>query len=63
MLITGTATDQTGKPFYKVKNSWGEYNTEKGYFYASKPFVRYKTTCIMVNKHGIPAHIRKKMGI
>ncbi len=63
MHIIGTATDQEGKTFYKVKNSWGEYNSEKGYFYASKPFVRYKTTCIMVNRSGIPAHIRKKLDI
>ena len=63
MLIFGTAKDQTGTTFYKVKNSWGEYNDMKGFFYASKAFVKYKTTCIMVNKNAIPPQIRKKLDL
>ncbi len=63
MHIIGTAKDQKGDIFYKVKNSWGEYNKLKGYFYASKPFVRYKTMSIMVNKNAIPQSIREKLGL
>ncbi len=63
MHIIGTAKDQKGDTFYKVKNSWGEYNDLKGYFYASKPFVRYKTMSIMVNKDAIPQNIREKLGL
>ena len=63
MHIIGTATDQTGKTWYKVKNSWGDSGNFKGYFYASKAYVNYKTTCLMVHKDGIPADIRKKLGI
>ncbi len=63
MHIIGTAKDQKGDIFYKVKNSWGEYNDLKGYFYASKPFVRYKTMSIMVNKDAIPQNIREKLGL
>ncbi len=63
MLIVGTAKDQNGTPYYRVKNSWGEYNDFKGYFYASKPYVRYKTMSIMVHKDGIPRHIRKKLNL
>jgi len=63
MHIIGTAKDQEGHTFYKVKNSWGDYNSYDGYFYASKPYVRYKTTCIMVNKNAIPQDIRKKLGL
>ncbi|QZE14712.1 aminopeptidase [Halosquirtibacter laminarini] len=63
MHIVGTAKDQTGKLYYKVKNSWGAYNKYKGYFYCSKAFFNYKTMCIMVHKDAIPADIRKKLGL
>lgn len=61
MHIIGTATDQEGDVFYKVKNSWGNYNKYDGYFYVSKPYVKYKTMCIMVHKDGIPQEIREKL--
>ena len=63
MHIIGLAKDQNGTPYYKVKNSWGPYNSFDGYFYASIPYVQYKTTAIMVNKNSIPEEIRKKLGI
>jgi bleomycin hydrolase len=61
MHIVGTAKDQTGKTYYKVKNSWGDYNKYDGYFYASKAYVNYKTMCIMVHKDAIPQNIREKL--
>jgi bleomycin hydrolase len=63
MLIVGTAKDQNGAPYYKVKNSWGSYNDYNGYFYASKPYVEYKTMSIMVHKDAIPKNIRKKLNL
>jgi bleomycin hydrolase len=64
MLIVGTAKDQKGNEYYKVKNSWGTgghiYN---GYFYASKPFVKYKTMSIMVHKDVVPGNIAEKLGL
>lgn len=63
MQIIGTATDQDGNPFYKIKNSWGTDNKYNGFFYASKSYVAYKTTSIMVNKHAIPKKIREKLGL
>jgi bleomycin hydrolase len=63
MLIVGTAKDQNGKLYYKVKNSWGSYNDYNGFFYASKPYVEYKTMSIMVHKDAIPKNIRKKLNL
>jgi len=63
MLIVGTAKDQLGNIYYKVKNSWGDYNDYDGFFYASKPYVQYKTMSIMVHKDAIPKNIRKKLNL
>ncbi|MCB2220648.1 MAG: aminopeptidase [Bacteroidetes bacterium] len=64
MEITGTAKDQEGNLYYKVKNSWGEKNhIYNGFFFASKPFVELKTIDIMVHKDAIPKNIREKLHI
>ncbi len=63
MHIIGTSTDQQGNIYYKVKNSWGSYNHYNGYFYASKPYFKYKTLIIMLHKDGIPPYIRQKLSL
>lgn len=62
MHIIGLAKDQNGTQYYKIKNSWGPYNSYDGYFYASVPYVQFKTTAILVNKNAVPEEIRKKLG-
>lgn len=63
MVIYGIAKDAAGKEYFMVKNSWGAYGTYKGIFYASKPYVAYKTMNILINKNAIPKAIRKKLGL
>jgi bleomycin hydrolase len=63
MLLVGTAKDQAGNHYFKVKNSWGTDQKYDGYFYASDAFVAYKTMSIMVNINSIPKQIRKKLDL
>lgn len=62
MHIIGTAKDQNGTIYYKIKNSWGPYNSYDGYFYASAPYIQYKSTAIMIHKNAVPQEIRSKLG-
>ncbi len=63
MLIYGIANDQNGNKFYMVKNSWGETGPYKGLWYASDPFVRYKTLSVVLHRNAIPAQIAAKLGL
>lgn len=64
MHIIGSATDNHGNKYYKVKNSWGtEGSRFDGYFYASESYVRYKTMSIMVHKEAVSKGLMKKLGL
>jgi len=63
MLIYGTATDQNGTKYYMVKNSWGTENMYKGTWYASVPFVQFKTVSIVVHKDALPKQIKSQLGV
>lgn len=63
MLIYGLATDQFGKEYFMVKNSWGSDSKYNGTWYASKAFVAYKTMNILVHRDAIPKDIRKKLNL
>ncbi len=62
MHFTGLVADQDGNEYFIVKNSWGTaYNDCDGYFYASMPYVAYKTINFMVHKDALPKALKKKM--
>lgn len=63
MQIYGIAEDQNGNRFFMVKNSWGETGPYDGFWYASFPFVSYKTLSIVLYKDALPASIAKKLGL
>lgn len=63
MLIYGIATDQNGREYYMVKNSWGKTGEYKGVWYMSKNFIVAKTMDFLVNRNAVPKDIIKKLGI
>lgn len=63
MEITGTATDQFGNRYYKVKNSWDTNQVYDGYFYVSEPYFLAKTMDILVHRNAIPKETAKKLGL
>ena len=61
MEITGTATDQFGNRYYKVKNSWDTNQVYDGYFYVSEPYFLAKTMDILVHRNAVPKETAKKL--
>lgn len=63
MVICGTAVDQLGNKYYKVKNSWDTNQVYNGYFYASRPYVMAKTMSFMVHKDALPKNVKKQLNL
>ncbi len=63
MEITGTATDQFGNRYYKVKNSLDTNQVYDGYFYVSEPYFLAKTMDILVHRNAVPKETAKKLGL
>lgn len=61
MLIYGKAVDEQGKPYYMVKNSWGESGQYKGTWYMSRDYMALNTTYIFLNSNALPKKLRKAM--
>ena len=54
MLIYGIATDQNGRQYYMVKNSWGKTGDYQGIWYMSKNYIALNTTYVFLNKNALP---------
>ena len=63
MLIYGKAVDEQGKPYYMVKNSWGESGNYKGIWYMSRDYMALNTTYIFLNRHALPKKLNKAMKV
>ena len=59
MLIYGKAVDEQGKPYYMVKNSWGEHGDYKGIWYMSRDFIALNTIYLFLNRNALPKKLRK----
>lgn len=63
MVIVGTATDQNGNRYYKVKNSWDTNQVYDGYFYVSEPYFLAKTISVLLNRKALPKDTARRLGI
>ena len=63
MHIFGIATDQDGKKYYMVKNSWGETGKYKGIWYVTEAFVKAQTLDITVHKSALTKDLKKKLNV
>lgn len=61
MLIYGKAVDEAGKPYYLVKNSWGESGPYKGIWYMSRDYIALNTTYIYLNREALDGKLRKRI--
>jgi len=57
MLIYGKAVDEQGKPYYMVKNSWGESGQYKGIWYMSRDYMTLNTVYLFLNRQALSDHL------
>ncbi len=63
MHIVGKVKDQTGKIYYKVKNSWGNKSGKEGFIYMSVAYVRLKSISVLMHKDGLTKASKSKLGL
>ena len=61
MLVYGKAIDEQGKPYYLVKNSWGETGSYKGIWYMSRDYMMLNTTYLFLNRHALPKPLKTEI--
>jgi bleomycin hydrolase len=61
MHIVGKVKDQTGKMYYKVKNSWGTNSGKNGYIYMSGSYLRLKAISVLLHKDGLLTATKSKL--
>ncbi len=61
MLVYGKAIDEQGKPYYLVKNSWGETGSYKGIWYMSRDYMMLNTTYLFLNRHALPEPLKTEI--
>ena len=61
MLIYGKAVDEKGKPYYMVKNSWGEHGNYKGIWYMSRDYMTLNTTYLFLNRKALPQDLQEAL--
>ncbi len=63
MHIVGLIEDQKGNTYFKVKNSWGKNQGNKGYVYMSIPYFKLKTISVLLHKDAVSKKIKQKLKI
>lgn len=63
MHIVGKVKDQTGKVYYKVKNSWGTKSGKEGFVYMSVSYLKLKSISVLLHKDGLTKATKSKLGI
>ncbi len=63
MHLIRSVRDGSGTKWYYLKNSWGRTNLKGGYLYMDENFFRLQTVILVVNKKGLPAALREKLGL
>lgn len=63
MHIVGKVKDQTGKTYYKVKNSWGTKSGKEGYVYMSVSYMKLKSISVLLHKDGLTKASKSKLGL
>jgi bleomycin hydrolase len=61
MHITGTGISKDGKPFFIVKNSWGNIGPLQGYIYVSKAYAAINTISIVLPKAALSKELLAKL--
>jgi bleomycin hydrolase len=61
--IIGIARDETGKKYYKIKDSNPKKDFPNSPIYFSENYFRARVLAVMLHKDGIPSQIREKLSI